>query len=180
MFQSEKDNLAVIVTWLDAMRRRDLEAVAALLDPDVRWRGVPDDAVCANPDEVLDMLEVAARPRASALELVAGDGTVILSRDRGGDHAVLVGEHCVDQRGGLAAAVRVAHQARAADLLVERKLVDVGDDRPAPDRVREVHDSGPRRGGVPVDECVGESVAVHGVARAEVVVADRLLTVGER
>jgi ketosteroid isomerase-like protein len=78
---SEEDNLAVVVAWLDAMRRRDLEAAAVLLDPDVRWRGLPEDAVCVNREEVVRMLEaVHARPhpQASAVELVAGTDGVVL------------------------------------------------------------------------------------------------------
>jgi hypothetical protein len=53
----QQDNLAVVVAWLDAMRRGDLDAVAELFVADVVWRGVPADAICHNRDEVLDMLE---------------------------------------------------------------------------------------------------------------------------
>jgi len=65
-----------------------------VLDPDVVWRGVPPDAVCHDRGEVLDVLsEQVARglPRADALELVAGDGAVVLGvrsdqLDQIGDH----------------------------------------------------------------------------------------------
>jgi ketosteroid isomerase-like protein len=78
---SDQYNPSVLVGWLDGMRRGDLDAIAALLDPDVHWRGLPAGAVCRNRDEVLDMLGgvlAEKRPRASALELVAGDGAVML------------------------------------------------------------------------------------------------------
>src|SRR3954447_21592790 len=76
-----QDNLAVLVAWLDAMRRGDLEALAELYAPDVVWRGVPADAICHNRREVLDML--AARieegfESTEALELTAGENTVVL------------------------------------------------------------------------------------------------------
>jgi|tagenome__1003787_1003787.scaffolds.fasta_scaffold20788952_2 ketosteroid isomerase-like protein len=45
----QQDSLAVIVAWLDAMRRADLQAVTELFPPDVVWRGVPADAICHVP-----------------------------------------------------------------------------------------------------------------------------------
>ena len=52
----QQENLAVIVAWLDAMRRGDLHAMTELFAPDVVWRGVPGDAICHDRREVLDML----------------------------------------------------------------------------------------------------------------------------
>src|SRR3954451_23907354 len=52
----QQDNLAVLVAWLDAMRRRDVGALAELYASDVVWRGVPADAICHNRREVLDVL----------------------------------------------------------------------------------------------------------------------------
>jgi len=46
------------------MRRGDLDALRDLFEPDVVWRGVPEDAVCHNRDEVLDMRSVSAPPSA--------------------------------------------------------------------------------------------------------------------
>jgi ketosteroid isomerase-like protein len=37
--------LAVVVAWLDAMRRGDLEAVAGCFHTDVTWRAVRDAAL---------------------------------------------------------------------------------------------------------------------------------------
>ena len=39
--------LDVVVGWLDAMRRGDLDGVKLWLDPEVTWRGVRDDQVDA-------------------------------------------------------------------------------------------------------------------------------------
>jgi ketosteroid isomerase-like protein len=80
---TSRENLEVVVAWLDAMRRRDLTAVEELLEPDVVWRGLPAYAVCHNREDVLNMLradELHEGLRATdALELVAGDGTVVLA-----------------------------------------------------------------------------------------------------
>lgn len=77
-----RENLEVVVAWLDAMRRRDLASIEKVLEPEVVWRGLPDGAVCENLDEVLDMLrtdELHEGLRSiDALELVAGDGAVVL------------------------------------------------------------------------------------------------------
>jgi limonene-1,2-epoxide hydrolase len=77
-----RDNLEVVVAWLDAMRRADLAAVEAVLAPGVTWRGLPTDAVCHGRSEVLDMLradELHEGLRSiDALELVAGDDAVVL------------------------------------------------------------------------------------------------------
>ncbi len=77
-----RENLEVVVAWLDAMRRRDLSAVEALLEPTVAWRGLPADADCHNRDDVMDLLrgdELHEGLRSiDALELVAGDGVVVL------------------------------------------------------------------------------------------------------
>ena len=82
MISARRENLEVVVAWLDAMRRGDLSAVEALLAPDVVWRGLPPDAVCHDRIEVLNMLradELHEGLRSiDALELVAGDGTVVL------------------------------------------------------------------------------------------------------
>jgi len=78
---ASEQGLGVVVAWLDAMRRGEPEAAAEYFDPDVIWHGLPADAVCRNRAEVLEMLRrTVARglPRASALELVAGDGAVMI------------------------------------------------------------------------------------------------------
>src|SRR5213592_572325 len=79
---TSRENLEVVVAWLDAMLPRDLSAVEDLLDPAVVWRGVPADAICHDRDDVLNMLGadgVHDGLRAiDALELVAGAEAVAL------------------------------------------------------------------------------------------------------
>ena len=77
----QQDNLAVLIAWLDAMRRADLQAVAELFAPDVVWRGVPADAICHDRTEVLDMLAAQIQEGVvsiEALELIPGDDAVVL------------------------------------------------------------------------------------------------------
>lgn len=74
------DPLDVVVGWMDAMRRGDLEEVKRWLDPHITWRGVRDAAVCRGRDEVLEMLRGSLEGRlgADAIELVAADGAAVL------------------------------------------------------------------------------------------------------
>jgi limonene-1,2-epoxide hydrolase len=72
--------LDTVVGWMDAMRRGDLDEVERWLDPNVRWRGVRDAAICRNREEVLEMLRGSLEGRlgADAVELIAGDGAAVL------------------------------------------------------------------------------------------------------
>jgi limonene-1,2-epoxide hydrolase len=72
--------LDVVVGWLDAMRRDDVNEVEGWLDPEVTWRGVRDAAICRGRGEVLEMLEGSLEGGlgADAVELIAADGAVVL------------------------------------------------------------------------------------------------------
>jgi ketosteroid isomerase-like protein len=90
----EANAIEAVVGWLDAMRRGDLQAVERWFHPRVTWQGVPDDAVCRNRADVLEMLRDNLTPcpedprtyeademvrGAEAVELIAaGDDTVVL------------------------------------------------------------------------------------------------------
>ena len=50
----KRSNIEVILGWLDALRRRDVEAVRAALDDEVVWQGVRAHFVCRGVDEVVD------------------------------------------------------------------------------------------------------------------------------
>jgi ketosteroid isomerase-like protein len=73
--------LNVLVAWLDAMRRQDLQALSDCYAPDVVWRGVVPDAICHNRRDVLDLLAeqlAEGLPEVQALEIIAGEHAVVL------------------------------------------------------------------------------------------------------
>jgi limonene-1,2-epoxide hydrolase len=58
----EANAIEVVVGWLDAMRRADLDDAAGWFHPRVTWKGIPDDAICLNRDDVLEMLRDSLTP----------------------------------------------------------------------------------------------------------------------
>jgi limonene-1,2-epoxide hydrolase len=76
----KRHNIEFVWGWLDALRRRDTESMAAALDPAVVWQGVRPDLVCHGPDEVIAAFLTAydANQEIDSLELLGGDGHVVL------------------------------------------------------------------------------------------------------
>lgn len=80
--RASQSNIEIIFSdWLDALRRRDLEALAARLAPEVTHRGVRPDLICADREAVLESARSRARqlPEVEAIELVAAGDQVVLS-----------------------------------------------------------------------------------------------------
>jgi ketosteroid isomerase-like protein len=50
-----RQNIEVVLGFLDAIRRRDREAAAGFLHREIVWTGVVPDLVCRTPGEVLDI-----------------------------------------------------------------------------------------------------------------------------
>lgn len=76
----KRHNLEVILAWLDALRRRDVPALTAALEPAIVWQGLRDDLSCNGPDEVVTGF-LAARDDGydiDALELIPAPGHVVL------------------------------------------------------------------------------------------------------
>ena len=42
----KRHNIELLISWLDALRRRDLPALTERLDPQTTWQGVRPDLVC--------------------------------------------------------------------------------------------------------------------------------------
>ena len=75
----KRHNIELIWGWLDALRRRDKEAMAAALDPDIVWQGVQSDLVCHGREEVVDAFMTAydANQEIDSLELVGGETHIV-------------------------------------------------------------------------------------------------------
>jgi hypothetical protein len=76
----KRHNLEVILAWLDALRRRDREALTLILDRAIVWQGLRDDLSCHGADEVIATF-IAARDEGydiDALELIPANAHVVL------------------------------------------------------------------------------------------------------
>jgi ketosteroid isomerase-like protein len=51
----KRQNLEIVLGFLDAIRRGHREAADDFLDPEIVWRGVVPDLVCRRSGEVLDI-----------------------------------------------------------------------------------------------------------------------------
>jgi len=67
----KRHNIEFLWAWFDALRRRDTEAMAAALAPDVVWQGVQEGLVCDGPAEVVETFVSAydANQEIDSLEL---------------------------------------------------------------------------------------------------------------
>jgi ketosteroid isomerase-like protein len=75
-------NIEIIFTdYLDAIRRGDIDTVAARLAPEVTHRGVRADLICPDREAVLASMRGRSRelPDVEALELVAAGDHVVMS-----------------------------------------------------------------------------------------------------
>jgi ketosteroid isomerase-like protein len=77
---SQRGGLELLLDWVDALRKGDLEAVHELLAADVVWYGLSADLVCAGRAAVLDVLreQVPVRSDADALELLRAPKHLVL------------------------------------------------------------------------------------------------------
>ena len=66
--------------WLDAVRRRDKDAMAAALDPDVFWQGVRPELTCRGAEEVMEtyLSGVDALGEVESLELLGAERAAVL------------------------------------------------------------------------------------------------------
>jgi ketosteroid isomerase-like protein len=82
MARSPRANIEIVWSdWLDAIRRGDLETLAARLAPEVTHRGVRADLICPDRDAVIENARARSDqlPEVGAVELVAAGDHVVLS-----------------------------------------------------------------------------------------------------
>lgn len=77
---SQRGGLELLLDWVEALRKGDLEAIQALLTADVVWYGLSVDLICAGRAAVLDVLgeQVPVRCDADALELLRAPRHLVL------------------------------------------------------------------------------------------------------
>lgn len=73
-------NLELVMTWLDAMRRKDLDDALACFAPDVVWEGLVPGVECRDRDDVRNMLAETLEEdlAVDALELIGSEDHVVL------------------------------------------------------------------------------------------------------
>jgi ketosteroid isomerase-like protein len=105
-------NIEIIwADWLDALRRGDIDAMAARLAPEVTHRGVRDDLFCPDREAVLENARNRSRelPAVDAIELVAAGDRVVLSVRAPTVGLPLEADADPDARRGMAAIVFTLH-----------------------------------------------------------------------
>jgi ketosteroid isomerase-like protein len=101
-------NIEIIwADWLDALRREDIDALAARLAPEVTHRGVRTDLVCPDRRSVIESARNRSRaiPHVEAIELVAAGENVVLSVRAPSVGMPLSADADQDERRGVAAVV---------------------------------------------------------------------------
>jgi ketosteroid isomerase-like protein len=78
--EQARANLQLVLDWIDALRRGDVDAIAERFHPDVAWTDVAGGIACDGREQVLAWLRTApAQPTdVDALELLADVDHVVL------------------------------------------------------------------------------------------------------
>ncbi len=76
----KRENIEVLLAWLDALRRADRDAMTTMLDPGVVWQGARQDLACHGPEEVSHGFGAALDEGldVEALELIGADAHAVL------------------------------------------------------------------------------------------------------
>ncbi|MGZ4214927.1 MAG: nuclear transport factor 2 family protein [Solirubrobacteraceae bacterium] len=82
-----ESNVELARSGFDAALRGDLDVIAEMLDPDVKWHGGDPSSGCQNRAEALEFMRNALARRGPVIELVdvvgAGDKVVVIMRPLG-------------------------------------------------------------------------------------------------
>lgn len=82
---SRQKNVELMLDWISALRRGDLEAIAELLDPGVTWQGLSGDLVCIGRADVMAVVreQVPVTFEVEAIELISAPGQVVMGTRSG-------------------------------------------------------------------------------------------------
>jgi ketosteroid isomerase-like protein len=86
----KRTNIEFMIAWLDALRRDDLAALKATLEPEIVWQGLREEWSCHGADAVVGTFagERDARAEIDAIELIGADDHAILHANGAGLTAV--------------------------------------------------------------------------------------------
>jgi ketosteroid isomerase-like protein len=104
----KRQNIEVVLGFLDAIRRGDREAAAGFLHPETFWQGVAPDLACRNREEVLGIFfrrRDDPGVEIERLELIGAERGAVFAIHRPGVWAVA----SVEIRGVMYHAARIAH-----------------------------------------------------------------------
>ena len=78
--EQAQTNLTIVLDWIDALRRANIDAIADHFHPDVTWTDLTGSLACDGREQVLAWLRGAPTqpPDVDALELLANDDHVVL------------------------------------------------------------------------------------------------------
>jgi ketosteroid isomerase-like protein len=79
-YEQAQANMQLVLDWIDALRRGDIDAIAERFHPDVAWVDVAGGLACEGREQVLAWLRAAPVQSAQvdALELLADAGHAVL------------------------------------------------------------------------------------------------------
>ena len=80
MNASTQHDLDVVLDWITALRKGDLERITDLLHPDVTWQGLTRDLVLAGRADVVDAIsdQLPLDFHVDAVEIISGPGRVVV------------------------------------------------------------------------------------------------------
>ncbi len=86
----KRTNIEFMIGWLDALRRDDLDALKAALEPGIVWQGLREEWTCQGADSVVDTFagERDERAEIDAIELIGAEDHAILHAQGSGLTAV--------------------------------------------------------------------------------------------
>ncbi len=86
----KRTSIELMIGWLDALRRDDLDAVKGMLDDAIVWQGLREEWSCHGRDEVAATFarQRDARAEIERLDLLGAEGHAVLHAEGAGATAI--------------------------------------------------------------------------------------------